>query len=72
MPVRPLPKLDTMAGYRPTEEDLRKVSQVPDRHLSETNVALLRERYADDFAMLDMLDKRRRSAQHATGVGWRR
>lgn len=59
MPTRRLPKLNTMAGWEPTEEDLRSAARLPDRHLNETNVALLRERYADDFALLDMLGKRR-------------
>ena len=59
MPVRRLPKLNTMAGNEPTEVDLQSVAQLPDRHLNETNVTLLRERYADDFALLDRLGKRR-------------
>lgn len=59
MPVRPLPRLNTMAGHRPTEEDLRSVAQLPDQNLTETNVKLLQERYEADFAMLNMLDKRR-------------
>ncbi|MDE0392998.1 MAG: sulfotransferase family 2 domain-containing protein [Rhodospirillales bacterium] len=59
MPVRSLPKLNTMVGCKPTEEDLRSVAQLPDRHLNETNVTLLQERYADDFALLDRLRERR-------------
>ena len=59
MPTRRLPKLNTMAGWEPTEEDLRSAARLPDRHLNETNVTLLRERYADDFALLDRLGERR-------------
>ena len=58
LPVRQLPTLNTMAGWEPTDEELQSVAQLPGQHLNETNRALLRERYAEDFALLSVLDER--------------
>ena len=55
MPARALPRLATMAGWRPTEEALRSVARLPDENLNERNKALLRERYAEDFALMSRL-----------------
>ena len=52
MPARELPRLNTMAGSKPTAEALRSVAWMPDAHLTERNRALLRERYPEDFALL--------------------
>ena len=55
MPARELPRLGTMAGRNPTEEELRSVARLPDESLNERNKALLRERYAEDFALMSRL-----------------
>ena len=55
MPARELPRLNTMAGWEPTEEELRSVARLPDESLHERNKALLRERYAEDFALMSRL-----------------
>ncbi len=58
MPAHELPRVGTMAGWNPTEEELRDAAPAPDRHLTEGNRALLRERYAEDLAFLDRLEGR--------------
>ena len=55
MPAHTLPRLNTMAGCEPTEEELQSVARVPDTHLTARNKALLRERYAEDFWLLNQL-----------------
>ena len=47
-PTHTLPRLNTLAGWEPQEEELQGVARVPDTHLTERNKALLRERYAED------------------------
>ncbi len=56
MPARALPRLNTMAGWKPTAEELAASARLPDAHLTERNKALLRERYAEDFKLLNLLD----------------
>ncbi len=55
MPARELPRLNTMAGWQPTGEELQSVARLPDESLNERNKALLRERYAEDFALMNRL-----------------
>ena len=67
MPVRPLPTLNTLAGWDPTAEELRRAAAVPDTHLNERNRTLLRERYAEDYALLNHLESGRE--RPAAGAG---
>ena len=55
MPARELPGLNTMAGWEPTEEELRSVARLPDESPHERNKVLLRERCAEDFALVSRL-----------------
>ena len=50
LPVRELLHLNTMAGWASA-----RVARLPDMHLTQRNKALLRERYAEDFALIRRL-----------------
>ena len=55
MPSRRLPRRNTMVGWAPTAEEWARAAGRPDESLTGRNRALLRERYAEDFALLRRL-----------------
>ena len=51
MPTPAIPTLNTMAGWQPAPEALAKARTAANADLTDRNKALLRQRYADDFAL---------------------
>ena len=51
MPKPVMPTLNTMAGWQPAPEALAKARTAANADLTDRNKALLRHRYADDFAL---------------------
>lgn len=55
LPPARLPQRPTIVGPEPTEEEWPRAAGCPDANWSERNRVLLRERHAEDFALLGRL-----------------